>query len=260
MMKTAEEKKLWKQFFEAEKQMFKFVQSHTEVLIEHNKPEYVLLEDEREVAPTYVRGIYRFKNKKIESQFIEILDDYKSRYKKVLGDKFKSYPIRTPEFYKDVKQINITINQAFESIKLIKNDWFRIYFTPAYPKILDKAMLDIQEVMKDFENIGIRSQMGILKTGLTVDISTDDLFRYCQTDNIQARRASGSQYRALLRHDGEFNGKRIKYGFILVDTESICSVYTSIPEATRRHSLAHVGNKISLDAVGRPLLYQLYDK
>ena len=113
MMKTAEEKKLWKQFFEAEKQMFKFVQSHTEVLIEHNKPEYVLLEDEREVAPTYVRGIYRFKNKKIESQFIEILDDYKSRYKKALGDKFKSYPIRTPEFYKDVKQINITINQAF---------------------------------------------------------------------------------------------------------------------------------------------------
>lgn len=259
-MKTEEEKRLWKQFFKAEKSMFEFVRLNTEVLIENDPPEYIIGEDDREVPPTYVRGVYQFEDSKLESQFLEMLDDYKLKFKNAMGDKFKSYPIRTPEFYKDVMQINISINQAFESIKIIKGDWFPMFFTPANPKILDKAMLDVNTVIKAFNTMGIRAKMGALRKGLTVNISTNDLFAYCKTDTIQARRSSGKQYRALLRHSNQRVAKRIKYGFTVIDSESACFIYRSNPEIKRQHSLDYVGKRISMKEVPYPLIYQLYDK
>lgn len=265
-MKDKDSDKRWSNYYFAEQCLFDFISANANTLIEHDPPEYLIVNKPYigvvATPPKYVRGIYQIKEKSYEADFIKLLEKKKKLFIKAVGKEFKRFPIRTAQYYENVTQINISLNQAYESLKIRPNQYFTIFFLPVPRDEIERniALEILNTLIAELESINIHARTTTSRVGLGVAINTNHLFEYANTTNIQARRPSGDQYRALLRHTNETKGNRIKYGFIVINAESNCRVFASIPEAERPHTLNKTGNVITLDNVKTALPYTLYDK
>ncbi|WP_233268288.1 hypothetical protein [Pantoea sp. BAV 3049] len=75
---------------------------------------------------------------------------------------------------------------------------------------------------------------------------TDELYKLAGTDRIQARRQTGVQYRATVRHYGESRGVRAMLDLMVIDQDSDPVMVFPVPEAPRSHSLAAAGREVLL--------------
>lgn len=260
--------RLWSLYYSAEKELFKYVRENSEVITELNPPEYIVKVDLNlvtEQAPNYVRGIYQLKTKENDEIFIELLNSLKKTYKNALlasKKAFNKYPARTAVFYSDLNQINLSSHNAYESLKLKEDTNFGSVFTH---KIKSREDLEntkefIEELQLKFKLLGIKTSVIQKLDELCLYLNVDDIFKYAKTKNIQARRLSGTQYRALIRFNGDSKGYRKNYGFMVLESNSTCNVFTSNPEALRPHSLELSGKQISFGDIDNYLIYTFYKK
>ena len=96
-----------------------------------------------------------------------------------------------------------------------------------------------------------------IQSFLELVIKTNLLFEYAGSNNIQKRRMTGSQYRALVRNKGQSSGNRTKLGLMLIDQHSDVSIALATKQAPRPHSLASRGDQLQLPI---DLNFQLFRK
>lgn len=159
-------------------------------------------------------------------------------YVLAVGQKnFTKFPSRFPVFYRNVEQINVTQHRAFSSVR-VEGEFVTI-----------KTYADVTDIPPDLEKISAAGfSPEVLDEVLfkSLVIRTDELYEFAGADRIQARRQTGVQYRATVRHCGESRGVRAMLGLMVIDQESDPVVVFPVPEAPRPHSLAAAGREIVL--------------
>ncbi|EMV9943727.1 hypothetical protein WKK88_004201 [Salmonella enterica] len=159
-------------------------------------------------------------------------------YVRAVGQKnFTKFPSRFPVFYRNVEQINVTQHRAFSSVR-VEGEFVTI-----------KTYADVTDIPPDLEKISAAGfSPEVLDEVLfkSLVIRTDELYEFSGADRIQARRQTGVQYRATVRHCGESRGVRAMLGLMVIDQESDPVVVFPVPEAPRPHSLAAAGREIVL--------------
>ncbi|BAN99949.1 hypothetical protein E05_51830 (plasmid) [Plautia stali symbiont] len=115
---------------------------------------------------------------------------------------FTKFPSRFPVFYRSVEQINVTQHRAFSSVR-VEGEFVTV-----------KTYTDVKDIPPDLEKLRT--------AGFTPEVLDDVLFKslvipvtklheLAGVDRIQARRQTGVQYRATVRHarlDGDRLGQR----------------------------------------------------
>lgn len=157
-------------------------------------------------------------------------------YSRAVGEKnFTKFPSRFPVFYRNVEQINVTQHRAFSSVRVEGE------------QVAVKTYTDVKDIPPDMEKLraaGFTPEVldDVLFKSLV--IRTDELYELAGSNRIQARRQTGVQYRATVRHCGESRGVRVMLGLMVIDQDSDPVVVFPVPEAPRPHSLAAAGREI----------------
>ena len=245
-------KQNWKAFFELEQSFYDYVIVNCDELYSQDPPQFIEVNNQLK-APKYIRWVGRLKHD--SSEFQQRLDELQQAYQLAVGEEFKSYPIRFCEYYERVDQINVTTNTAFRSRQL-KPGFFTLF------EVHEDD--NIAEVSNQLKSNGIESRIHIEQSLLGIQfhyfqIKAETVFEYFKTDKIQARVPSGNQFRARIRFKDQSAGKRIKLGFIVVDSDSACRVVRSNEQAERPHSLVKQGRELFLP-VDRQLDILFFDK
>lgn len=245
-------KQNWKAFFELEQSFYDYVIANCDELYSQDPPQFIEVNNQLK-APKYIRWIGRLKHD--SSEFQQRLAALQQAYQLAAGEDFKSYPMRFCEFYQNVDQINITTNTAFRS-RSLKSGFFTLF--------LINEDDNIAETSSQLKIHGIESKIHVEQSLLGIQfhffqIKVEDVFEYFKTNKIQARAPSGHQFRARVRFNGESAGKRIKLGFIVVDSDSMCRVVRSNEQAERPHTLAKQGRELFLP-INRQIDTLFFDK
>jgi len=159
-------------------------------------------------------------------------------YVRAVGQKdFKKFPARFPVFYRNVEQINVTQHRAFSSVR-VEGEFVAV-----------KTFTDVKDIPPDLEKLraaGFTPEVldEVLFKSLVIPVA--ELYELAGADRIQARRQTGLQYRATVRHCGESRGVRAMLGLMVIDQDSDPVVVFPVPEAPRPHSLAASGREIVL--------------
>ena len=128
--------------------------------------------------------------------------------------------------FNDVENINITINEAYESIKIDKNN------AEKYFDIVKDSVLRLDWGENYSENMKKYKLENFLQFAA---IKNKDLLKLANAKVLQVRKKSGNKYMVKIRKKCEHQSIRERYGFIVVDT--IPSIYDSPKQAKRSHSL-----------------------
>lgn len=162
----------------------------------------------------------------------------KAHYFEAIGkDKFTKFPVRFPVFYNNVVQINITQHLAYSSVK-VEGDYVAI-----------KTYFDDRDIPTDLAIVRATGFSAAIRDDVlykSLVISTDELYEFAKTSQIQMRKLTGTQYRATIRFAGDSRGFRTMLGLILIDQDSNPDVVFPAKEAPRPHSLEATGHEIIL--------------
>ena len=242
-MKSDNEKAYWRNYYFYEKVMLNTLRESSNILYEINYPETLCMEDTFSKPPRYIRAILQAKDQKNFDEIIKSIDLFKTAFLKVLKD--KPLPRNFPKLTNNVEQINILINEAHTSRKLKRDSLFPIY----WEKHQDNSEHRLERLSRLFSSINIESKVTCVKTiGASIEVKSNDLFSYFGADNIQARRSTGKQYRALIRKFNESGGEREKLGIILLETSpQEPMIFNSIKQAKRPHSLEKSACELKLN-------------
>lgn len=159
-------------------------------------------------------------------------------YVRAVGQKnFTKFPSRFPVFYRNVEQINVTQHRAFSSVR-VEGEYVAV-----------KTYADVNDIPPDLEKLrtaGFTPEVldDVLFKSLVIPVA--ELYELAGADRIQARRQTGVQYRATVRHAGESRGVRVMLGLMVIDQDSDPMVVFPVPEAPRPHSLVASGREIVL--------------
>lgn len=115
--------------------------------------------------------------------------------------------------------------------------------------VVVKTFTDVKDIPSDLEKLraaGFTPEVldDVLFKSLV--IRTDEFYEMAGADRIQARRQTGVQYRATVRHCGESRGVRAMLGLMVIDQNSDPVVVFPVPGAPRPHSLATAGREVLL--------------
>lgn len=255
-----QEKTDWKNFFKHEVKLYRYLHDQACLYSTGHDPEYIeylttsLAVLER--PPRWVRWVGQLTEN--SNTYLELSEELEKLYRIAVGENFKRLPDRFPAFYKNVEQINISINDAYESFAVKLNAPLALKQVLLYKNEEHHNQTKREELLQDamqLNKLGIPAKVkkgfvttsqGNLMDSLDLQISSEDLFRYADCSKIQCRRYSGKQYRARLRERGKSAGVRIKFGLIIIDKDSEVTVVESIPQAKRPHSLKRTGDLIEL--------------
>ncbi|HHK9791067.1 TPA: hypothetical protein ACQZI9_005751, partial [Klebsiella pneumoniae] len=118
---------------------------------------------------------------------------------------------RFPVFYHNVEQINVTQHRAFSSVR-VEGEFVTV-----------KTYTDVKGIPPDLEKLrtaGFTPEVldDVLFKSLVIPVA--ELHELAGVDRIQARRQTGIQYRATVRHVGESRGRRTMLGLMVIDQDS----------------------------------------
>ncbi|HGA3067410.1 TPA: hypothetical protein ACIR5J_004674 [Enterobacter hormaechei] len=186
--------------------------------------------------PRFVHWIGHLKgdDTEIKDQAGLVRNDY---VRAVGQENFSKFPSRFPVFYHNVEQINVTQHRAFSSVR-VEGEFVTV-----------KTYTDVKGIPPDLEKLrtaGFTPEVldDVLFKSLVIPVA--ELHELAGVDRIQARRQTGIQYRATVRHVGESRGRRTMLGLMVIDQDSDPAVVFPVPEAPRPHSLAAAGREIVL--------------
>lgn len=243
MEKKMSTRSLWREYYIKRDELYDYIKENTICLRsdEENKEE---TDFGRTRRVNKVRGIYYTKDQEILLSISKKSKELENFFNEITMGKRKSMDI--PMVFTDVENINITINEAYESIKIDKNN---------AEKYLDIAKDDVLRLSWGeyySENMKKYKLENFLQFAA---IKNKDLLALANAKVLQARKYSGNKYMIKIRKKGEHLSKRERYGFIVVDT--IPSIYDSPKQAKRSHALDFTGNEFECPI---PSLYNFYIK
>lgn len=260
-MADIEQNQRWKNFFNAEKQLFDYLNSQAECLYAIGALEYQrffsLSGAELERPPKFIHWIARLKEH--EHEFLRLQNEVCLSYKNALGDAFKSFPVRFSEFYRDIEQINITTHPAIQSLP-VKKDGFTLVKSSVFnADDIDSIQFQFDSYVKTCVAAGLKAKTEIDLLGnpsINLLISSSDLFSFSGASRIQKRKCTGEQYRARIRKNGASSGQRVKFGLIVLDVNSQALIFHPAPQGQRPHALDSKNKEIVLPV---PSDWQFYN-
>ncbi|RYY74599.1 MAG: hypothetical protein EOO52_13625 [Gammaproteobacteria bacterium] len=259
----AENKEQWKDFFNAEKGLFEFLRRFCDCLhsigvnnetaphlsyAEYVTPAGVTLER----PPRFIHWIGRLRSSEDELTYAELAKHVLDMYRKAVGKKFTHYPVRFPEFYKSVDQINISSSSAYSSKSLDANDVVRLK-TLQYINTNQRtnAIRLLNDDIKILNGAGypgayVANVTDLRAVAVALEIPAQIIIKKAGGGKIQMREYTGQQYRALVRKSGETKGLRKKLGLMVLSNDSIADIFFSAPQAPRKHSYESCGTSVDL--------------
>ena len=270
-MKDGDVDRIWRAFHKAERKLFDYLVDNCDCLfsIGGHEPAYLEYLNQHGVTlekpPRFVHWIGKLKTSEIE--YIQLIEQMQQLYQAALGDNFKNYPVRFPDFYRGVEQINISSSTAYESkaVKsstlILKESLILDLEQSLQVRTLFEADIEmLKSIAFPIPEIRTTSKLtpfyGVQKF-LELVITTDQLFDYAGTSNIQKRRMTGTSYRALVRFSGQSFGHRKKLGLMVIDQHSDVTIVQANKQAPRPHALAVSGDQMRLPI---ELDFQLFRK
>lgn len=265
-------------FNNLERDFFEYVLTHSEELLSQTKPAYIRNEFKGKVTykpPKYIRWVGKLQVN--DSEFLRRLAELKAAYAYAMHEHFTgSYPRRFVRYYKEVEYMTSSTNEAYKSWRLkgLERGGDFKGFVPMKVISLanygkegtEKAYDRLYHEARELTVIGLeakahmRAVMGV-PMSLELLVKEKALYTFFETDHIQAREHTGTQYRARLRHVGDSKGERIPLGFIVIDKDSpIDRVDYSLPQAERPHTLAKLEKMLRWPSEISELNYLLFDK
>lgn len=254
-------KEKWKDFYNAEKALFNFLNDACVCLhsIGVNNAE-ILKYRQYETAsgcllerpPRFIHWIGKLKSPVDESIYIEKANLVFDNYRRAVGKTFSRYPVRFPEFYTNIDQINISSSSAYSS-KGLNNDEVLRLKTIEYKNKgqLNDAIKLINDDIKILNNEGYTEAFMIKvadlrSDALALEIPAQSITKRLGGRKVQVRKFTGLQYRALIREAGSFKGIRKKLGLMVLSNNSLANIYFSVPQALRKHSYDSSGEIVDL--------------
>lgn len=252
-----DEKANWKAFYKAEKELFEFINRNcqTRYQIEGCEPKYqefhTKLGSIIEKPPRFIRYIGSISYGK--SDFLSLRQEVSAKYKIAMAGKYKKDHCRFAQYFTNIQQINISVNDAYQSTTL--NTTNEVIVKSSY---LDKANeIGLCETYAqdtiELKKTGLTSAKVVYETlnslgemAISISVDPSEFFAFAQATKIQVRRNTGKQYIARIRAVGQSKSIRTNLGCIVVDESSATNIFESLPQAPRPHRLDARGLEISL--------------
>lgn len=243
MEKKMSTRSLWREYYIKRDELYDYIKENTICLRsdEENREE---TDFGRTRRVNKVRGIYYTKDQEILSSISKKSKELENFFNEINMGKRKSMDI--PMIFNDVENINITINEAYESIKIDKNN------AEKYFDIVKDSVLRLDWGENYSENMKKYKLENFLQFAA---IKNKDLLKLANAKVLQVRKKSGNKYMVKIRKKCEHQSIRERYGFIVVDT--IPSIYDSPKQAKRSHSLELIGEEFECPI---PSSYTFYIK
>lgn len=249
-------KAAWKKFYGIEKNLFAFLNDCSQCL-------YYIGEDDAqdlsyrqyktslgtvlEKPPRFIHQVRKLLSKSYEGEYTSLVATLKKAYSRAAGNEFKKYPVRFPEFYRNVEQINISSNAAFSSKPLLPDDIVILKQAEQCDESKQSLMEDIIKLeQQGFYGSTIFEGSDGYNTTWCLGIPTDTICSFSKSGLVQTRKRTGVQYRALVRACGKSKGVRCKLGLMVLDEVSGALIVNSPPQAPRPHSYRAAGTQITL--------------
>ncbi len=249
--------------------LLNWVNNHSTVLYSL-EPEELLkyrsyLEDEQLTKPPKnIRHICCLDNPEDHEEFETLFSELKERYSKAVIEQAVTdnkepavkYPNRFPLFRHNIKQVNISINEAFSSKKKLLvdvEDEQTISLSSVFviePKDLDFVKNEMNGQAEILKRFGLRSAEVTGTTdskivSLSLDINLKELFSLAKAESLQFREPTGAQYRArLFTSNNEIPPERVRFGFIILNNKA--QINNVLPQPPRPHSLKKSGSRFEL--------------
>ena len=243
MEKKMSTRSLWREYYIKRDELYDYIKENTICLRsdEENREE---TDFGRTRRVNKVRGIYYTKDQEILSSISKKSKELENFFNEITMGKRKSMDI--PMIFNDIENINITINEAYESIKIDKNN------AEKYFDIVKDSVLRLDWGENYSENMKKYKLENFLQFAA---IQNKDLLKLANAKVLQVRKKSGNKYMVKIRKKCEHQSIRERYGFIVVDT--IPSIYDSPKQAKRSHSLELIGEEFECPI---PSSYTFYIK
>lgn len=243
MEKKMSTRSLWREYYIKRDELYDYIKENTICLMsdEENREE---TDFGRTRRVNKVRGIYYTKDQEILSSISKKSKELENFFNEITMGKRKSMDI--PMIFNDIENINITINEAYESIKIDKNN------AEKYFDIVKDSVLRLDWGENYSENMKKYKLENFLQFAA---IKNKDLLKLANAKVLQVRKKSGNKYMVKIRKKCEHQSIRERYGFIVVDT--IPSIYDSPKQAKRSHSLELIGEEFECPI---PSSYTFYIK
>lgn len=243
MEKKMSTQSLWREYYIKRDELYDYIKENTICLRsdEENREE---TDFGRTRRVNKVRGIYYTKDQEILSSISKKSKELENFFNEITMGKRKSMDI--PMIFNDIENINITINEAYESIKIDKNN------AEKYFDIVKDSVLRLDWGENYSENMKKYKLENFLQFAA---IKNKDLLKLANAKVLQVRKKSGNKYMVKIRKKCEHQSIRERYGFIVVDT--IPSIYDSPKQAKRSHSLELIGEEFECPI---PSSYTFYIK
>ncbi|WP_319784477.1 hypothetical protein [Oceanisphaera sp. IT1-181] len=255
----SDNKAAWRHFYAAEKAFYAFLeQSCTEAVFgeypaysEHRTANGALLTR----PPRFVRSIIVVPTA-LKRELMEQIQHLQEAFFAAAPE--GKLPVRWPSVYHGVEQVNISVNTAHSSKAVVPGEALRLK-TAQWPKekaaqaaLLAQFTLEQQALIAwGLSSAAIDEALEIGRFGqpaivLTLTVDSQELLEVTGCANIQARKFTGSQYRARIRRVGESAGTRVKLGLMVLLGNDSPQVVTATPQAPRPHQLSATATAIEL--------------
>lgn len=229
MEKKVSARSLWREYYIKRDELYDYIKENT-ICLRSDEEDREETDFGRIRRVNKVRGIYYTKDQEMLNSISKKSKELENFFNEITMGKRKSMDI--PMIFNDVENINVTINEAYESIKIDKNN------AEKYFDIVKDSVLRLDWGENYSENMKKYKLENFLQFAA---IQNKDLLKLANAKVLQVRKKSGNKYMVKIRKKGEHQSVRERYGFIVVDT--IPSIYDSPKQAKRRHSLELIGEE-----------------
>ena len=251
--------KLWRDFYLAEQTLYEFFETQNTLhCLEGCEPVYRVRESSLfgsdiganrgvQAPPAYVRCTIALKDQESIQTFHTLNQATIAAHEAACAasTEFTTTrpPARFPQFLTSVEQVNLSVNEAVQSIALEVGGSFS-----AVKMRTDSKSPVFDDEIESLKKLGIEAEEDIYGWTHHLYIDCDSLFEYVGSDEIQHRLITGSRYlarvRRSIREPGQPKSVRLKYGLLVLDNP--CPIYDSLPRADRDDRLALIGEKVEL--------------
>lgn len=257
-MRLEDKKAAWHAFYCAEQELYRFL-NHEVESVYGEPPSYIEYETKsgamHQRPPRFVHWIGRLYVGG-EAAYLGLVDNMRQAY--LAANETGRFPVRWPEFYWGIAQVNISVNSAYSSKPMVHGEAVTLK-----AKRWPEGKAEQNELLAEFaadqlalkqwglttvycgEGVDLNPQ-GQIEAVLLLSAPAPEVLNVAGCASIQVRKRTGSQYRARIRAAGQSAGKRVKFGLMVLDETSDVNVCLSTPQAPRPHQLSESDRRVLL--------------
>lgn len=250
-MDREEVRQITKSYLELEYDFFQWIDSVTDTLQIYDVDENLFncnCLGYPKINKTGIRIVKRFRNKTFENKFLKDFEELKQHYFNVFRER-KRNPIYFPKFFKNIEQITITRNTAYES-KLVHIKDSGFYQTWVTAKYNESTFKDLHNLATVLRKKGYRVEFGtheVFEDILVIKVFLTDIMNDYNLETMSVKRESGHQYQCRIKKVGERKTQLHQYGFILLSYDSKnTEIFFSSNDSKRADFLERERNIIEL--------------